>query len=314
MSVTTRNIAITFDTVSDMINDKDIKLGMVVQTLGKNSVNDNYGATYKIVSNPDGNVGTNNYALKKKPLLKAIRINSTSVEERIKTSESSITNLKAGVSEINERLTGIVNCEVYGEIKALSAGIKIVSLTNGQKAIIVTDVVAPAEAAIATLELNDEDYDTLLSPGPTEEQESNEGTEVVEPEEIPEEPVGEESTEPEKEPETPEEETTEPEEVEVSEPDMSAVPMMLSDEGIEPITEEEIIDDDNVTVSLTDNIATVSFIATKDRAWAIPTTLELLSDKISEVYLNDNCAIKYTSSTVRITVNRQLNPAIYYYI
>ena len=305
MSVTTRNIAITFDTVSDMINDKDIKLGMVVQTLGKNSVNDNYGATYKIVSNPDGNVGTNNYALKKKPLLKAIRINSTSVEERIKTSESDTANLKANVTDINNRLTGIVNCDVYGEIKALSAGIKIVSLTNGQKAIIVTDVVAPAEAAIATLELNDEDHDTLLSPGPTEEPESNEGTE-----EIPEEPVGEESTEP----ETPEEETTEPEEVEVSEPDILAVPMMLSDEGIEPIAEEEIIDDANVTVSLTDNIATVSFTANKDRAWAIPTTLELLSGKISEVYLNDNCAIKYTSSTVRITVNRQLNPAIYYYI
>lgn len=260
MSVTTRNIAITFDTVSDMINDKDIKLGMVVQTLGKNSVNDNYGAIYKIMSNPDGNVGTNNYALKKKPLLKAVRINSSSNEDRIRTLEKGISDTNKEVANINAKLTGIINCDVFAEIKALSGGVKVVCLSNGQKAIVVTDVV---EAAVATLELGDEDYETTES---TNTEENGE-------------------------------------------------PAVINEDEIEVIAEEvESPDDENVSVSLTDNIAKITIKVTADRSWLIPSTFELLSGKISEVYLNDNCSIIQSSGNITLTVNRQLNPAIYYYI
>ena len=44
-------VDLVFDTLLDVIACKDLKDGMVVQTLGKNNVNDNYGATYKIYKN-----------------------------------------------------------------------------------------------------------------------------------------------------------------------------------------------------------------------------------------------------------------------
>lgn len=237
MANTSKNISMVFDTISVMLNDKNIKLGMVVQTLGKNKINDNYGAMYKIMENPNDEIGKNDYILKSKPKLKAVRIESSTFEERLRTCENFISDYNEKVSgeitgeleemkaEISNLSTQVKNTDIVMIIETLTVGIKLALLGNGQKAVVVTDIDADAE------------------------------------------------------------------------------------------------DDTHMEVSITeDGIVTATLALNDDVLWATPSTLELLNYRPATLFVNDNCGIEFKRGSESVpnslvfTINRQLTPAVYYYI
>lgn len=145
MPDTTRNISVVYDTASIMSQDANLKEGMVVQTLGLKSVNDNYGAIYKIMKNPNDKIGVNDFILTKNPKLKAVYINSSNSEARMGSYEKKLTT----------HVNNIQNCSKINEI-TLASGVKIVLLANGQKAVVVNSSNVDASTITIVVNINDE--------------------------------------------------------------------------------------------------------------------------------------------------------------
>ena len=140
MADTTKNISMVYDTAAIMQNDKNLKQGMVVQTLGLNKINDDYGAMYKIVEINDEKLGENDLALKKKPHLKAERIDSSTFEKRLQTCETLLTEVEKVIGEgitttfaeliadMTKLENSVSKCDLKMDLFAYNVGVRIVLL------------------------------------------------------------------------------------------------------------------------------------------------------------------------------------------
>lgn len=236
MANTTKNISMVYDTAVIMQEDKNLKQGMVVQTLGLNKINDDYGAMYKIVEIIDEKLGENDLALKYKPHLKAERIDSSTFEKRLQTCETLLSEVEKVIgegitttfAELIGNMTKLENsvskCDLKMDLYAHNVGVRIVLLGNGQKAVVVSNMITDGEV------------------------------------------------------------------------------------------------DEHITASIANDVVTIEVPLNDDVMWVIPSTLELLGYSPSTIHVNDNCTIAYTSGSESVpakltfTINRQLNPAVYYYI
>lgn len=147
-----RTIQITYDTLNDMIRDTNLKPNMVVNTLGKNSVSDGYGSTYRIYAYEGPNLTI------KGPLIAGGKLvgkeiagtNSTDDIDKLKKSISSLSaDIETVRSEetqkiiakraVDEVTTGLIENSVVDTITALdTTGVEINLLYNGQKSIFVS--------------------------------------------------------------------------------------------------------------------------------------------------------------------------------
>lgn len=147
-----RTIQITYDTLNDMIRDTNLKPNMVVNTLGKNSVSDGYGSTYRIYAYEGPNLTI------KGPLIAGGKLvgkeiagtNSTDDIDKLKKSISSLSaDIETVRSEetqkiiakraVDEVTTGLIENSVVDTITALdTTGVEINLLYNGQKTIFIS--------------------------------------------------------------------------------------------------------------------------------------------------------------------------------
>lgn len=153
-NVIKRNIAITYDTLNDMVKDIHLKPNMIVATLGKNAINDSYGSTYKIYKYTGGTVPTGSVLIAN-GTLRAEEIassNTTDAMESIKKSVQSLANKVTTLesSETITRYTELAEEEVAKNLRENNAvdtiialdttGIEFKRFYNGQKCIVVHDL------------------------------------------------------------------------------------------------------------------------------------------------------------------------------
>lgn len=95
MSDIKKRVCITYETLTDMINDPDITDGLIVMTMGKNKVNDGKGSYYKIITKDEkGTAKINGVEFPKGNPYFAMNINTGSG------------SINAGSGSINESNTG----------------------------------------------------------------------------------------------------------------------------------------------------------------------------------------------------------------
>lgn len=153
-NVIKRNIAITYDTLNDMVKDIHLKPNMIVATLGKNAINDSYGSTYKIYKYtggtvPAGSVLIANGTLRAEEIASS---NTTDAMETIKKSVQSLANKVTTLesSETIAKYTELAEAEVAKNLRENNAvstiialdttGIEFKRFYNGQKCIVVHDL------------------------------------------------------------------------------------------------------------------------------------------------------------------------------
>lgn len=276
-----RNIGIIYDTLEDMKDDPDLKSGMVVTTLGKNKINDSYGETYKIVANSSNNsFSSERIDFNNNDYAHAEPIGSSNYEDRIKLIQSAIQTSNQNIDKNFNSISDINNNLLMMKICAPSETIMDAYSTCGVK----IGVMVNGQKFVIVTDIPPEE-EIVEEPVETLSLE-NDNVEVASENET-------ESTI-----------STEEEEISVLEDEPTESPVVLPEEEVVPLT-----------FSLSGNIATI-VVPAATYNWILPATLSLVNFVSTTLYVNDNCTLVYdpTDNTITFTVNRQLCPAVYYYM
>ena len=287
-------VDLVFDTLLDVIACKDLKDGMVVQTLGKNNVNDNYGATYKIYKNQKFDIldtYSDNESVETDPGEGGGDTgDSGEIPTDPDTSEGEGEGEGGGSAGAGDETEDTIPEIKYTEVilrEDLPAEATYVQLSNNLVAMLIDssnlydrfDQVYTKMSSIATQTAQVQDAVNAMHQSLT----SN--TVIASVEAV---------------------DTCGVEIVEFMNGQKAVIVREISSSGRTT---------DNVEAILSDNIAKIN-VPLLEFPDLQPVALSLMGITTEKLYLNDNCTIEYDGGHrgVVFTVNRQLSPAIYFYM
>lgn len=284
MSNVKKSVSVVYDTLTDMINDIEfLKAGMVVITLGKDTINDGHGSSYKIISNKsETHISENIISLAGNSRYHAEEINASVVADDVSKLSNALSKTNSNVKTNTENIERISN--VVTEL-GTSIGNTSKALQNVSTEVTETsEKVTANETEIANVKKSVTKAEQTASDSVTALMDSVQSCEILSV---------------------------------INALNIAGIKIACLANGQKAIVVTGInpsaTNTEGVNVSLNDNNAVITGVVSAF-SWIAPTTLKLLEYANTTFVINDNCSITCDGNTFTITVSRSLTPAVYYYL